>query len=61
MELRGERTLSLAELCEFLSQRGLARQKLPEAVEIVSEWPRTASGKVLKARLRAMIESRGRS
>jgi cyclohexanecarboxylate-CoA ligase len=56
--LRPGATLPLEELCEFLSQQGLSRQRLPEALEIVSEWPRTATGKVQKHRLRAMIEAR---
>ena len=58
VELRPGATLRLEELCEFLSQQGLSRQKLPEALEIVSEWPRTATGKVQKQQLRAMIEAR---
>ncbi|MDW3214601.1 MAG: AMP-binding protein [Ilumatobacteraceae bacterium] len=39
-------------LVAYLEQRGLARQKFPERVEIVDELPRTASGKVQKFVLR---------
>jgi fatty-acyl-CoA synthase len=41
----------LAELREFAGA-SLARFKLPTRVEVVDELPRTASGKVLKYRLR---------
>jgi cyclohexanecarboxylate-CoA ligase len=49
----GDEAPSLAELTEFLSTRGLARQKAPERLEIVDALPVTASGKVQKHRLRA--------
>lgn len=45
-----EPTLPL--LAAYLERRGLARQKFPERVEIVSELPRTASGKIQKFVLR---------
>jgi non-ribosomal peptide synthetase component E (peptide arylation enzyme) len=45
--------VSLDALRAHLVQRGLARFKLPERLELRDELPRTASGKVQKAPLRA--------
>ena len=47
--------VSLASLAAFLDDHHLARQKYPERVEIVSELPKTASGKVQKFVLREQI------
>ena len=41
-------SLSLPELADFLRERGLMLQKIPERLEVVEELPRNASGKVLK-------------
>ncbi len=49
---------SLEEVAAFLRQQGLASRKLPEALEVFSELPRTASGKVQKHRLRELIAAR---
>ena len=46
---------SLASLCDFLSTYRLAKQKLPERLELVAELPKTASGKVQKHKLRTQI------
>ena len=46
---------TLAELIAFLEARQIARQKFPEWLEIVSEFPMTPSGKIQKYRLRQMI------
>ena len=51
--LRPGGALTLAELSAFLLAAGLARQKLPEQLEIVDALPRTDSGKVHRAALRA--------
>jgi cyclohexanecarboxylate-CoA ligase len=45
-------SLSLADVRAHLLDRGLARFKLPERLEIRPDLPRTASGKVQKAPLR---------
>jgi len=42
----------LAMLSAFLATQGLAKQKWPEALEIVDEFPRTDSGKILRAKLK---------
>ncbi|MBA3653943.1 MAG: AMP-binding protein [Actinobacteria bacterium] len=46
---------SLDELRATLAAAGLARQKWPEEVHTVSEFPRTPSGKVRKVELRARL------
>ncbi len=51
--LPGGETLDLAALQAFLRRCGLAVLKLPERLEVLSELPRNALGKVLKAELRA--------
>ena len=43
----------------FLRAGGVAAQKLPEQLEIVAELPRTESGKVHRAALKARYERRG--
>jgi cyclohexanecarboxylate-CoA ligase len=50
--------LTLAELCDFLRAEGFPAHKLPEALEIVRELPRTASGKVQKHLLRDTVIAR---
>jgi acyl-CoA synthetase len=40
-----------------LSGVGLARQKWPEELRLVNDFPRTASGKVRKVDLRAWLRS----
>src|SRR5262249_49897349 len=47
--------LTLAEVRTFMEGRGVMRQKIPEQLEIVSELPRNATGKVRKDLLRATL------
>jgi non-ribosomal peptide synthetase component E (peptide arylation enzyme) len=49
----GAESLDLQSLQAFLLGCGLGVLKLPERLETVSELPRNALGKVLKAQLRA--------
>jgi non-ribosomal peptide synthetase component E (peptide arylation enzyme) len=51
-------TLTLAELTAYLDARQLSRQKFPERLEIVSEFPMTPSGKIQKYRLRQLVEDK---
>jgi cyclohexanecarboxylate-CoA ligase len=44
--------LAFEEMVEFLSEQRLARQKLPEQLELVDEVPRNAAGKIEKRVLR---------
>jgi acyl-CoA synthetase (AMP-forming)/AMP-acid ligase II len=48
----GVTTLSLADLAEHCLELGLAKQKVPEQLEIVDEVPRNAMGKIQKPELR---------
>jgi acyl-CoA synthetase (AMP-forming)/AMP-acid ligase II len=47
--------LDLAEIVRHCAAAGLARQKLPEQIEIVERLPRNASGKVQKHELRRQV------
>ena len=47
--------LDLPALVSFLDRTGMARQKYPERVEIIDEFPRTAAGKIRKNVLRDRI------
>jgi cyclohexanecarboxylate-CoA ligase len=55
--LRPGAALTLAELTAFLRREGLAVQKLPEQLEIVAALPRTDSGKIQRAALKARAPS----
>jgi acyl-CoA synthetase (AMP-forming)/AMP-acid ligase II len=56
MRLRlGAEVPSLAQVQHHLAGVGLARQKWPESIYEVAEFPRTASGKVQKFRLRQQL------
>ena len=47
-------SIDVAEIARFLIAAGLAKQKIPERIEIVHELPRTAIGKVRKDVLRTI-------
>jgi acyl-CoA synthetase len=51
----GKTAPSLDEMREHLAAAGLARQKWPESLRQVADFPRTASGKVQKFRLRQLV------
>jgi acyl-CoA synthetase (AMP-forming)/AMP-acid ligase II/DNA-binding GntR family transcriptional regulator len=46
---------TLEDLCSFLRQRGAAKLKLPERLQLVEALPLNATGKVKKAELRALL------
>lgn len=48
-------SISVEELAKFLEQEGLAKFKWPERVEIIPDFPLTASGKLSKVILRQQI------
>ncbi|MBP6700618.1 MAG: AMP-binding protein [Halioglobus sp.] len=50
--------LALEEVASFADRAGLARQKIPQRIELVTELPRTASGKVRKDILRRQLADR---
>jgi acyl-CoA synthetase (AMP-forming)/AMP-acid ligase II len=51
----GQAPPSLADLRTHLAAAGLARQKWPESLHVVDDFPRTPSGKVQKFRLRQQL------
>ena len=51
-------TLTLDELVAFLRLQRIASFKLPERLELMAEFPLSPVGKILKRRLREMIEAR---
>jgi 2,3-dihydroxybenzoate---[aryl-carrier protein] ligase len=51
-------TLAFGELIAFLKERRIASFKLPERLEIVSEFPTSPVGKILKRELREQIAAR---
>ncbi|CAH0993078.1 Medium-chain fatty-acid--CoA ligase [Sinobacterium norvegicum] len=52
----GVETITLATIAQFADRAALAKQKIPEHIEVVSDLPRTASGKVKKDQLRIKIK-----
>jgi cyclohexanecarboxylate-CoA ligase len=52
VRLRAGRSIDLGSLGAFLDTRGLAKQKWPEQLEVVADFPRTDSGKILRAKLK---------
>ena len=55
---RPDETLTLAEVVAYLETKEVAKQKFPERLEIVGEFPMTASGKVQKFRLREIVAAK---
>jgi cyclohexanecarboxylate-CoA ligase len=51
VRLRPGATIDLPSLTAFLATKGLAKQKWPEQLKVVSDFPRTESGKILRAKL----------
>jgi cyclohexanecarboxylate-CoA ligase len=54
----GQAPLSLDQIREYLLGEGLAIQKVPERLEVVTELPTTATGKIQKHLLRADIAAK---
>jgi cyclohexanecarboxylate-CoA ligase len=52
VRLRPAMTIDLPSLTGFLATKGLAKQKWPEQLEIVDDFPRTDSGKILRKQLK---------
>jgi len=49
-------TVGFGEIIDFLSQKQIAKFKLPERVEVVDDFPLSPAGKILRRELRAIIE-----
>ncbi len=54
----GAEPLTVADMQEYLLGEGLAIQKVPERIEVVTELPTTATGKIQKNLLRADIAAK---
>ncbi|WHY58988.1 AMP-binding protein [Peribacillus simplex] len=54
----GKNPITMDSMQQFLSEKGLAKQYWPEFIEIMDDFPRTASGKIQKFRLREMINEK---
>src|SRR6185503_9438618 len=52
----GSSAPSLAEVTAHLLALGLSKRKLPERLTVVDEFPRTASGKIVKRALRDRVQ-----
>lgn len=48
-------SLTLADVAAFLDGTGMARQKYPERLEVIADFPRTAAGKIRKNVLRDRV------
>ena len=57
---REGQTITLGEIVSFLERHQLARQKFPERLEVVSEFPTTPSGKIQKYKLRDLVAERAK-
>ena len=53
----GAPAIDLTDITAHLEQVGVARQKWPEELRVVSDFPRTASGKVRKIDLRRQLRT----
>lgn len=49
-------SLTLEAVCEFLEQCHVAKNKWPERLEVIDSMPLTPTGKVIKSRLRTLLE-----
>jgi len=56
VKLKADQKLTLEELTRFLLDRGIAKFKLPERLEIVESFPLSPAGKILRRELRRIIE-----
>lgn len=49
-------SLTFEQMQQFLAEKGVAKQYWPEYLEVVEDFPRTASGKIQKFKLREMLK-----
>lgn len=57
VRLREGAALTLEQMVAYLQEQRMARQYMPERLEVVAELPRTPSGKIQKFRLREMART----
>jgi cyclohexanecarboxylate-CoA ligase len=55
--LRSGEALTLQDLLAYLDQQKVTKHYFPERLEVLTEMPRTASGKIQKFRLREMANA----
>jgi acyl-CoA synthetase (AMP-forming)/AMP-acid ligase II len=55
----GDKAPTLANLTELCAEQQLAKQKWPQWLSVVAEMPKTPSGKIQKAALRAQLKEQG--
>ncbi len=55
---KGATPPTLEALCAWLTGRGIAKNKLPERLEVVAEMPLTPTRKIIKGRLTALLASK---
>ena len=55
----GDEAPTLANLTELCAEKQLAKQKWPQWLSVVAEMPKTPSGKIQKAALRAKLKEQG--
>ena len=56
---RGRVLPTLDELCAYLLERGVSKVKLPERLEIIEEMPVTPTRKIMRGRLKDLLQGRG--
>ncbi|MFB4162406.1 class I adenylate-forming enzyme family protein [Alteribacillus sp. JSM 102045] len=61
LTLREEKPFDLEEMKQYLLEKGFAKYKIPEYLEIRSSLPKTPSGKITKGPLRKEAQSLGES
>jgi len=59
VQLRSGQALSIEEVRTLFRELGVARQKTPEHLVVVKDFPRTAAGKVIKPELRKIAKAQG--
>ena len=57
VKLRDGASFTFADMTAYLAEQRMARQYVPERLEIVTEMPRTPSGKIQKFRLREIAKT----
>ncbi len=55
---KGDEKIDLAEIKDFMNEKGIAVYKIPERLEIISALPRNPVGKLLKKVLREDIKKK---
>ncbi|MEY8193797.1 MAG: cyclohexanecarboxylate-CoA ligase, partial [Cycloclasticus sp.] len=53
---RDGKTASFEQIKTFLAEQGVSKNYWPEYIEVLSDMPRTASGKIQKFKLREMAQ-----